>query len=940
MIASFSEFFFDVHGYKPFPWQNRLAAQLIETHKWPDLIDLPTASGKTACIDIAVYHLAWCAHQGVPWKAARRIGFVIDRRIVVDSAAERGAKLCAALAERRTVALRSVTDALQKLGGGRPLEHFKLRGGMAKERSFATDPAQPMIITSTVDQIGSRLLFRGYGVSQYSQPIHAGLLAFDTLLLVDEAHLSTPFLATVAAIQREQARAERSLGRVSALRVVPLSATASTKGTPFRVDAEDLANDAIRNRRTAPKPAELIEVSAKETEKRKALIRHALDLYRTLDIRAAAVAIVVNRVSTARALFQGLQEDAAKRDFDVELLIGRSRPLDRDEVARRVLARVGVGREKATDERGLIVVATQTIEVGADLDFNGLVTECASLDALRQRFGRLDRLGMFRKAKAVIIGSPGQEDDPVYGGALSQTWQWLQSISVDNGAGKKLVDFSIEAMENALQGVDAMRMVQSKREPLNLTALHVDLLCQTSPSPMIVPDVAALLHGIQSEPPEVQVVWREEIPVWDGVGSIKKETVGICRALLELNPPSSLEAMPLPLRAVVRWLCNHNTQPEIADQEGVRGDDSGDVKQVEWERPVLRRSADGWEYAFARDIQPGDTIVVPASYGGCDQYGFAPEKKDKVTDLSAPARAALRKSPLLIITEQRLANHVTDEAERRNLWTALSDAYQAESEQADLLKVVIEKLPAPLLDGDWLNAELIIDVILHDAGDLYAIVLSPSKTNPGDISDEDLSSSRTRPIALADHNAGVGKKARFLAELVSLDSALIADVGLAGELHDLGKADPRFQALLRAGDDDVLSGQLLAKGYRRRGRFLPKLGERHEAYSVALVRQQKSLLSRSSDADCVLYLIGVHHGRGRSLMPDVEDEGASMSVPVGNAVIEFHGSPGLGAIGSGWSELFWKVNRRYGAWGVAYLEALVRLADWLRSAEELQGRAE
>ena len=92
----------------------------------------------------------------------------------------------------------------------------------------------------------------------------------------------------------------------------------------------------------------------------------------------------------------------------------------------------------------MIVVATQTLEVGADLDFDGLVTECASLDALRQRFGRLNPTGRPIEARAAILvrgdqagaatdkqegkgrktktAKTREKEDPDYGSALAETW--------------------------------------------------------------------------------------------------------------------------------------------------------------------------------------------------------------------------------------------------------------------------------------------------------------------------------------------------------------------------------------------------------------------------------------------------------------------------------------------------------------------------------------
>ena len=141
--------------------------------------------------------------------------------------------------------------------------------------------------------------------------------------------------------------------------------------------------------------------------------------------RHRTIAVVVNRVASASVVARQLGE-MLDTNATVTLLTGRMRPLDRDDVLRELRPAVQTGRKRSDDSPKRIIVGTQCIEAGADFDFDALVTEAASLDSLRQRFGRVDRLGEHKKAEGIIVYDKSATEDPIYGKAIGETVKWLK----------------------------------------------------------------------------------------------------------------------------------------------------------------------------------------------------------------------------------------------------------------------------------------------------------------------------------------------------------------------------------------------------------------------------------------------------------------------------------------------------------------------------------
>ena len=118
-IKDFPTFYKEIHGYSPFPWQAKLLER-VASDGWPATIDLPTSSGKTSAIDIAVFQLALegCTPNR---KAPLRIFFIIDRRVVVDQAADHALKIARALMNPKSQILIEAAERLRGFGADLPL---------------------------------------------------------------------------------------------------------------------------------------------------------------------------------------------------------------------------------------------------------------------------------------------------------------------------------------------------------------------------------------------------------------------------------------------------------------------------------------------------------------------------------------------------------------------------------------------------------------------------------------------------------------------------------------------------------------------------------------------------------------------------------------------------------------------------------------------------
>jgi CRISPR-associated endonuclease/helicase Cas3 len=389
--VDFADFFGQAtDGRAPFAWQSVLA----ESPDLPQLVRVPTGAGKT---EGAVLGWLWrrrFADAATRVATPRRLAYCLPMRVLVEQTVER----CQEMVDRL-----GLTDHVRT--------HQLMGGAVAKD--WKDRPEDDQILVGTLDQLLSRALMRGYGVSRYQWPIDFALLHNDVMWVYDEVQLFGEALATSTQLEGFRQALPSGLGPSVSLW---MSAT---------VDPEWLGTV------DHPVPERLLGLSADDRTgvlaTRLAAVKRVAEV-EVIDAdtvisghRAGTLTLVVlNTVKTARELHGKLKRSKMLDDAELVMLHSRFRPDDRRRAVDRLRAPID------SKGPGRIVVSTQVIEAGVDISAALLMTEAAPWASLVQRFGRCNRFG--EHTDAVVNWAPPAKPLPYEADEVDAAVKTLRAI--------------------------------------------------------------------------------------------------------------------------------------------------------------------------------------------------------------------------------------------------------------------------------------------------------------------------------------------------------------------------------------------------------------------------------------------------------------------------------------------------------------------------------
>ena len=894
----------------PFSWQEEVLDHICEHGVWPERINAPTGSGKSSVVDIHLFANALAAVGAAP-RVPRRLCVTVGRRALVDSQATRADNILGCMKKALTDGsgepdiLRRVAEALQSFQTrndekeSNPFETGHIRGELSNRNLPVTDISACAIIAATPDMYGSRALFRGYGSTKAARPRETALLTMDTVMVLDEAHMNRQLLHTTQRIAQLQ-KYEADLG-VPTLQVVETTATPSTEdsdSTTLGVDIEalDKPNDKELHKRVYSHKELMLHPIDKWDGKpgNAATVKAAVDAIKDFLAHrevgkgsevAHTVGCIVNHVRTAISIKEALAKDLA--EDEVQLLVGRMRPYDLKKLHPDLFTTEG-------DKSVKVVVATQTLEVGIDVDFADLVTELAPASSLAQRFGRVNRLGHRDDSKVVVIepasGDSVKKDAPPYRAVdLSNAYAWLEAL---NGAENPSVNPAAMVKNPPVQSSPERLLYQRPEWP--------DLLefSRTDENPYDEPDLDLWLHdSLEAETAMGGVIVRDNLP----------SNTSAAMEILKTSyfAPRDEETFPANLKILKEIL-------DYQDEHGVKPRKflyrQGEIS--------LWQDADQGEES-SQTLAPGDVLILDMGSIPFTNQGIAVTQRELPSKKDELKAVPFLDDDELCVAELYVYEKCADREERFRKYLGLSPDEVAElldSQASDGQKVIASELSTEAEGGQEVIA-------------WYAEVTGKESVEGSDIAQE---LAPAGPVLLDDHQNDVAERTRQLAENLGLAPEFSEALELAAKYHDEGKRDLRFQQMLGADPDaDALakSGhRSVAEAYRARSRSALPRGWRHEQLSALMVAASPEKVGEHRDL--VLRIIGCSHGHGRFsfahdagflLKEGYLPEGTDYEALKEQATRLFN-------VGY-WDNLMEQTSRTYGPYATAYLEAVERAAD-------------
>jgi CRISPR-associated endonuclease/helicase Cas3 len=874
---------------EPYQWQwdayHRLVAGDV-----PGSVVVPTAAGKTMLIVAFVAALAAQASSRNGVSLPRRLVHVVNRRMLVDEATR--------LAQRISVALNTdpllaeVKSALSSLSsGGRPLAVSAIRGGAADNGEWSLDPSTPAVVLATPDMLGSRLLFRGYGLGRSGAATHAGLLGCDTLIVHDEAHLAPAFTSLLRQVE-ELARAGAEIIGRPATRVIEMTATSGHQQTrPLICDVS--ADTQLRARMSAAKRLQLCGV---EGEKPQALVLDAL-VTAALEHHGSnkAVAIFVSSPTMAGKVADRLIKGGVSAER-ILLLTGTLRGYERAQLSNALaFSRFDPGPNRQVEATAYFI-ATSAGEIGLDIDADVGLFDLSTLDRFIQRCGRVNRRGHVT-GEITLVHAEGQE----LSAFLQERSAAALGILREAMGQKNTWDASPLALSHlsrhpsyaeAVDPPPAIRLLEkSVLTMLAMTSMRLDELGCPSPD--------VYIHGLVDEDAQVQLAWRY-LP---RAGSNFNQW-------MDAWPLNPTETARLPLEAAQKLL----RHLFVIQRANATGDSPWalilDGQGQPTEAPAFHEGDQA--YRWTNRLRPGQTVLLNQVLGGLNTQGQpSSDSNDPVNDVSAQVMAQAEGTPGACIVnvsvsfsygEEGAVWRVVDQQQRDQASPSLEHSVNDDADAGVAALLAAET-------ADVLLAKLLVDkeIIFHDAPRLteakawrgvVRVWISDRAIRAADSGD--LASLSLGNRGLQEHLDLTAAAACQIGNALDLQPGLRDVLIRAGAEHDRGKQWARWQRAI--GHLDLENP--LGKSGRTQFNFRANDGYRHEL---------GSLVDLGSKVDGVAsHLIATHHGWGR---PTFRESALN--------------KPGCRPVAVNVATDFDALGTVLGPWVVCHLEALMKAADVL-----------